>query len=125
LPTELRPLVRHVVTENERVLSVAAKLRAGRVSEIGPELTASHTSLRVDYQISCLELDVAVDAALDAGALGSRMIGGGFGGSAIALVRADELAAAERAVTEAYAERSLAAPRLFTAAPSAGAGRDR
>jgi galactokinase len=124
LPEELRPLVRHVVTENARVLSVVGKLKAGRLDEIGPELTASHVSLRDDYQVSCLELDVAVDAALAAGALGARMIGGGFGGSAIALVRAGDRAAVEQAVLDAYAARTLTTPRLFVGVPSPGAGRD-
>ncbi|MCP2256808.1 galactokinase [Streptoalloteichus tenebrarius] len=124
LPEELRPLVRHVVTENERVLATVAALRAGRLAEVGPLLTASHTSLRDDYRVSCEELDVAVEAALNTGALGARMTGGGFGGSAIALVSTSKLDAVEHAVTEAYAARGFTAPRLFTAVPSAGAGRE-
>lgn len=124
LPPELFPLVRHVVTENERVLGVVEHLRAGRLAEIGPPLTGSHTSLASDYQVSCPELDEAVEAALGAGALGARMTGGGFGGSAIALVRRAQRAAVEQAVTAAFARRGFAAPRLFTAVPSTGAGRD-
>ncbi|SHF38024.1 galactokinase [Streptoalloteichus hindustanus] len=124
LPEELRPLVRHVVTENERVLTTVAALRAGRLAEVGPLLTASHASLRDDYRVSCPELDLAVETALSTGALGARMTGGGFGGSAIALVSTAKLDAVEQAVTEAYAARGFTAPRLFTAAPSAGAGRD-
>lgn len=125
LPEELRPLVRHVVTENNRVLATVDELRAGRYAEIGPVLTASHTSLRDDYRVSCPELDLAVDTALAAGALGSRMIGGGFGGSAIALVPTADRPAIEQAVLDAFARADLTAPRLFTAVPSAGAGRDR
>nr|WP_218889604.1 galactokinase [Saccharopolyspora hordei] len=125
LPEELRPLVRHVVTENDRVLATVDELRAGRYAEIGPVLTASHTSLRDDYRVSCPELDLAVDTALAAGALGSRMIGGGFGGSAIALVPTADRPAIEQAVLDAFARADLTAPRLFTAVPSAGAGRDR
>ncbi|KAA5826849.1 galactokinase [Saccharopolyspora hirsuta] len=125
LPEELRPLVRHVVTENDRVLATVDQLRAGRYAEIGPLLNASHASLRDDYRISSPELDLAVDTALAAGALGSRMIGGGFGGSAIALVPADDRPAVEQAVLDAFARADLTAPRLFTAVPSAGAGRDR
>lgn len=125
LPEELRPLVRHVVTENERVVSTVAALDAGELASIGPLLTSSHVSMRDDYRISCLELDVAVDAALEAGALGARMTGGGFGGSAIALVRAQEREAVGQAVLDSYAEQDLPAPRLFTAIPAAGAGRDR
>jgi galactokinase len=124
LPAQLRPLVRHVVTENARVLTAVDLMKAGKLAEIGPVLTEAHVSLRDDYQVSCLELDVAVDAALDAGALGARMIGGGFGGSAIALVTAEGRAAVEQAVTEEYARRSLTPPRLFTGVPSPGAGRD-
>ena len=125
LPEELRPLVRHVVTENDRVLQTVDLLRANKLAEIGPHLSASHVSLRDDYRVSCLELDVAVDAAMTAGALGARMVGGGFGGSAIALVPVDLHPAVEESVLSAYAERSLLTPRLFTAVPSAGAGRDR
>lgn len=125
LPERLRPLVRHVVTENDRVLRVVRLLMAGRVAEIGPLLTASHVSLRDEYQVSCPELDLAVDAARGAGAVGARMTGGGFGGSAIALVSRAGRDAVGAAVTSAFAARSWPAPRLFTAVPSAGAGRDR
>jgi galactokinase len=125
LPEELRPLVRHVVTENDRVLQTVELLRADKYSEIGPLLSASHASLRDDYRVSCDELDVAAEAAEGAGALGARMVGGGFGGSAIALVRADGRTEVEAAVTAAFASRSFTAPRMFTAVPSAGAGQDR
>ena len=124
LPAELFPLVRHVVTENARVLETVDLLRRNGLSQIGPVLTASHESLRDDYRVSCPELDVAVDGALAAGALGARMTGAGFGGSAIALVPAEDRPDVERAVTRAFDRRGWAAPRLFTAVPSAGAGRD-
>ncbi|MFC5287751.1 galactokinase [Actinokineospora guangxiensis] len=124
VPDELKPLVRHVVTENERVLRAVALLRAGELAAIGPLLSASHASLRDDYEVSCLELDVAVDAALAAGALGARMTGGGFGGSAIALVPLERSASVRAGVRTAFAERGLTEPRLFAASPSAGAGRD-
>ncbi|EWC63106.1 Galactokinase [Actinokineospora spheciospongiae] len=124
LPEDLRPLVRHVVTENERVLTVVTALRAGALADIGPHLTASHTSLRDDYRVSCRELDVAVEAAVGAGALGARMTGGGFGGSAIALVPLDRSDAVREAVSTAYDRAGLGAPRMFTAVPSAGARRD-
>ena len=125
LPEQLRPLVGHVVTENERVLSTVELLRHDRYAQIGPLLSASHASLRDDYRVSCDELDVAAEAAEAAGALGARMVGGGFGGSAIALVRSDARAQVEAAVTAAFAERSFSAPRMFTGVPSAGAGQDR
>jgi galactokinase len=124
LPEELRPLVRHVVTENARVVHTFAHPRAGRIADIGDLLTASHTSMRDDYRISCLELDIAVDTALEAGALGARMTGGGFGGSAIALVATDAVASIGERVKAAFAARGLTAPGLFTAVPSPGAGRD-
>ncbi|GAA4878593.1 galactokinase [Saccharopolyspora cebuensis] len=125
LPEELRPLVRHVVTEDERVLRTVALLRDGHYAEVGPLLTASHTSLRDDYRVSSAELDLAVDGALAAGALGARMIGGGFGGSAIALVPTASREVIEDAVVAGFERRGLASPRLFAAIPSAGAGRDR
>jgi galactokinase len=124
LPADLAPLVRHVVTENQRVLDVVERLHAGRLSDIGPLLDASHTSMRDDYRISTPELDLAVTAARDAGALGARMTGGGFGGSAIALVPAAAVDAVGAAVTAAYEREGWRAPRTFVAVPSAGAGRD-
>ncbi|QUH01297.1 galactokinase [Saccharopolyspora erythraea] len=124
LPEELRPLVRHVVTENERVLATVGKLRAGEIAGIGALLTASHASMRDDYEISCPELDLVVDTALASGAVGARMTGGGFGGSAIALVRSADRELVEKRVLDAFAERELTTPRSFTAVPAAGAGRD-
>ncbi|MEU5692735.1 galactokinase [Actinosynnema sp. NPDC020468] len=124
LPGRLRPLVRHVVTEDERVLRAVEVLRAGGLADLGPLLTASHASLRDDYRVSVEELDVAVAAALAAGALGARMVGGGFGGSVIALVPVEAHGTVVRAVLDAFAERGLPVPRTFTGVPSAGAGRD-
>jgi galactokinase len=110
---------RHVVTEDARVAEVVALLHGGAdPRETGPVLTAGHASLRDDFQISVPELDRIVEVALDAGAHGARMVGGGFGGSAIALVDAD----AVDAVGAAVAERA-GAPRSFVVIPSAGARR--
>ena len=83
---ELRRYVRHVVTEDERVLAVARAARRGPAAEIGQALTASHASMRDDFRITVPEVDTAVDALLSAGALGARMTGGGFGGCVIGLV---------------------------------------
>jgi galactokinase len=124
LPPELFRLVRHVVTENARVREVVDLLHHNRLPQIGPALTVSHESLRDDYQVSCAELDVAVDAALAAGALGARMTGAGFGGSAIALVPAEDRPDVEQAVQAAFDQHAWPSPRLFTALPSAGAARD-
>jgi galactokinase len=124
LPEEQRRRVRHVVTEIARVESVVDLLRAGRVRDIGPVLDASHASLRDDYEVSSIELDVAVEAARGAGALGARMTGGGFGGSAIALVEAADADEVGAAVVEAFADKGLSQPALLQVTPSAGARRD-
>jgi galactokinase len=117
----LRARVRHVVTENDRVPRAAALLRSGRVGELGELLTASHESLRVDYEVSSPEQDLAVTAAREAGALGARMTGGGFGGSVIALVPTAARAAVVEAVTEAFASAGWALPTCSEVRPSAGA----
>ncbi|QIK08351.1 galactokinase [Streptomyces sp. ID38640] len=119
----VQALVRHIVTENHRVEKVIACLDADRTRAIGPLLTAGHASLRDDFKISCRELDLAVDSALAAGALGARMTGGGFGGSAIVLVEEADAPAAGAAVTEAFAAAGHTAPRIFEAVASAGAHR--
>jgi galactokinase len=116
----LRRRVRHVVTEDARVLDVVALLEAGRVREIGPLLTASHASLRDDFAVSCRELDLAVATALEAGALGARMTGGGFGGSAIALVDAATAEDVRSAVAQAFATAALEAPVVVWAVPGPG-----
>ncbi|MEE6259545.1 galactokinase [Plantactinospora sonchi] len=119
----VRRRVRHVVTENQRVLETVDLLRANRLPEIGPLLTASHASMRDDFEITVPEVDTAVEAALSAGAYGARMTGGGFGGCVLALVDAAATDTVTSAVTEAYAERGFAAPDFFTALPGAGAER--
>lgn len=116
--------VRHIVTENQRVLDTVRVLREQGARAIGDLLVASHASMRDDFEISVPELDTAVEAALAAGALGARMTGGGFGGAAIALIEQDATAAVSDAVTGAFADRGFTAPHLFTVVPSAGAHRD-
>lgn len=117
--------VRHVVTENERVLQLVSALGRRDAERVGALMTASHASLRDDYEVSCLELDVAVDAALEAGAEGARMTGGGFGGSAVALVRREEVPAVAAAVDAAFSRAALAGPRFLDATPGGPAGRVR
>ncbi len=121
---ELRRRVRHVVTENDRVSSTVRLLRDGRVGEIGQLLTASHRSLRDDYEVSCPELDLAVDVALAAGALGARMTGGGFGGSIIALLPAALVADAGQAVVAAFAGAGFTEPVPRLVGPAQGARRE-
>ena len=107
----LRRRVRHVVTENARVLDVVAALRSGAdPRRIGPTLTASHASMRDDFEITVPEVDTAVAAALDAGAHGARMTGGGFGGCVLALVEADRADPVLAAVEAAYAAAGYRAP---------------
>ncbi|WP_240434743.1 galactokinase [Streptomyces sp. YIM 130001] len=122
---EVRPLVRHIVTENHRVERVIELLSQGGVRAIGPVLTEGHASLRDDFRISCPELDLVVDTALASGAIGARMTGGGFGGSAIVLVDSDAADTVTKSVQEAFAAAGYAAPRVFTAVPGAGARRAR
>jgi len=102
--------VRHVLAEITRVQEFVALLDAGRLRDVGPLLDASHASLRDDYEVSCRELDVAVEAARAAGALGARMTGGGFGGSAIALVEAGSVEAVADAVDAAFRDAGLRPP---------------
>jgi galactokinase len=90
---------------------------------IGPILTAGHESLRDDFEISVPLLDAIVESATAAGAYGARMVGGGFGGSAIALVDADRVDAVVAAVTKRFGREGQDPPRTFTAVPSAGARR--
>jgi galactokinase len=116
--------VRHVVTENQRVLDTVAALAEQGPRAIGDLLVASHVSMRDDFEISVAELDTAVDAAMANGAIGARMTGGGFGGSAIALVAHADLPRVSDAVTAAFAKAGFTTPHLFTVEPSEGPRRD-
>ncbi|MFK0101597.1 galactokinase [Streptomyces sp. CB01249] len=115
--------VRHVVGDNQRVEQVIALLDAGDVRAAGPVLTAGHVSLRDDLRVSCVELDLVVEAANAAGALGARMTGGGFGGSAIVLVEEERADAVTKSVLEAFTAAGYGTPGVFPAVPSAGARR--
>jgi galactokinase len=137
----LRARARHVVSDNQRVLEVVGLLRPGPSGPSGPLessgpsgsalaypkigrlLTQAHASLRDDFEVSWPEADVAVDAAVAAGALGARMIGGGFGGSVLALVPDDAAWPVREAVAGAFAGRSWTAPEFIAGAASDGARR--
>jgi galactokinase len=124
----LRRRARHVVTDDQRVLEVVGLLTRASGSgdvfgEIGRLLTQAHVSLRDDFEVSWPEADVAVDAALTAGALGARMIGGGFGGSVLSLVRAEAAGPVRAAVAEAFGRRAWTAPEFLPADPSDSARR--
>jgi galactokinase len=112
---------RHAVTEIARVLDAVKALRSSDFIALGKLINASHFSLRDDYAVSCPELDAAVDASLAAGALGARMVGGGFGGSAIALINASDLQKVRDSVTASFERNGYKKPRFFTSLPSAGA----
>ena len=119
---------RHVVSEIARTRAFIELLDEGplegtRLAVAGALLNDSHDSLRDDYEVSCEELDVAVEAARGAGAHGARMTGGGFGGSAIALVDADAVTGVAQAVAAAYAERGWEPPHFIRSLPGAPAGR--
>lgn len=112
---------RHAVTEMQRVLDCVKALSDSNFELVGELLNQSHASLRDDYTVSCSELDTAVEASLTAGALGSRMVGGGFGGSAIALIQASKTTETIKAIEKAFSSKKFKAPRFFTSLPSQGA----
>ena len=111
----------HAITEIKRVLDAVIALEKSDFVELGKLINASHVSLRDDYTVSCPELDCAVEASLATGALGARMVGGGFGGSAIALVKAQNVEKTKLAIQSAFTEAGYKAPRFFTSLPSQGA----
>ncbi|WP_040284473.1 galactokinase [Tessaracoccus massiliensis] len=115
--------VRHVVTENERVLMAFELARTSDLSELAPLLDASHASMRDDYEITVPTVDLAVETAKKEGALGARMTGGGFGGCIIALAKAGDADRIGQSIAAAFKDAGFGAPEWFTATPAAGAGR--
>ena len=112
---------RHAVTEIARVHEAVVALSNSDFEALGELINQSHISLRDDYDVSCPELDLAVSAALSTGAIGARMVGGGFGGSAIALARVEKVEEIKNAVEGAFESANFKRPRFFTSLPSAGA----
>jgi galactokinase len=121
----MRRRVRHVVTENARVQDAVEALRRSRFGDLATLLNASHASMRDDFEITVPTVDLAVEIAIRAGALGARMTGGGFGGCILALIPTGESARIVNEVEIAFAEAGYRAPRAFVAVPSGGAGRAR
>ncbi len=121
LPDPLRRRARHVVTEIARVDGFVRALKADDWPPLGALMDASHASLRDDYEVSCAELDLAVTLARESGATGARMTGGGFGGSAIALVPLERVDAVRAAVSTAFAARGWHEPGFLVADPGPGA----
>ena len=125
LPDVVRSRCRHVVTENARTLAAADALSAGDLHTMGKLMSESHVSLRDDYQVSCEELDVAVDiASSEAGVYGSRMTGGGFGGCTVSLVDNVAVERVGRVVKEAFAARGWKEPELFASRACQGARKE-
>lgn len=116
--------VRHVVTENQRVLDTLHALREGNLASLGRLLLESHASMRDDFEISVAELDLAVETAMATGAIGARMTGGGFGGAAIAIIHIDKLGELETNCLAAFAKAGFKEPRVFSVTPSEGAKRE-
>jgi galactokinase len=116
--------VRHIVTEDARVVETVAALQAGAMDVVGQHLTESHRSMRDDYEITTPALDLAVETALATGALGARMTGGGFGGSIITLIDADLVPALTAALGDAFAAARFDPPAVSTVTPGPGAHRE-
>ena len=121
LTPSLKKRVRHVVTEQARVDDFTTAMSEGETTSMGALMDASHESLRDDYEVSCPELDLAVAAAHAAGAIGARMTGGGFGGSAIALIETSSQANLVAEVQRRFAAKGSACPEVFVVRPSRGA----
>lgn len=116
--------VRHVVTENQRVLDTVATLKESGPGAIGDLLDSSHRSMRDDFGISVRELDLAVETAQANGAIGARMTGGGFGGAAIALIASGDLSRLQVAIDGAFAEHGFGQPDTFVVTAAKGASRE-
>jgi galactokinase len=122
LPEPVRRRCRHVVTEDARTLAAADALRRGDLRELGRLMRLSHESLRDDYEVSCPELDALAETAWTIeGVLGSRMTGGGFGGSTVSLVRRERVAEFGAALEAEYARRFQRLPTLYVSEPGGGA----
>ncbi|WP_454300022.1 galactokinase [Salana multivorans] len=117
-----RRRVRHVLTEIDRTRAAFTAMQAGDWGTFGLLMDASHASLRDDYEVTVRELDLAVEAARAAGAIGARMTGGGFGGSAVALVPSGTTAAVATAVVGAFTAAGLREPVFLTSRAAGSAG---
>ncbi len=116
--------VRHIITENDRVLNTVSALKQGELEKLGYLFADSHASMRDDFEISIPELDLAVETAIQAGAIASRMTGGGFGGAAIALISSSKLKELQEAVAGAFEDAGFGESRVFAVSASAGAKRE-
>jgi galactokinase len=112
---------RHVVTEDNRVVEAVEALRRDDFTTVGRLMYASHASLRDDYEVSVPQLDAFVEVAQREGALGARLTGAGFGGSAIALIDSSRVDALSTAVASEFERREFRAPALYSFLPADGA----
>ena len=115
--------VRHIITENARVLQTVSMLKSKGISAIGRLMLQSHASMRDDFEISVEELDLAVEVAMQNGAIGARMTGGGFGGAAIAVVPVELAEQLKTHILTAFADRGYLEPEIFAVAAANGAQR--
>jgi len=115
---------KHVVTENRRVLDAVEALKKGELARLGELLLQSHASMRDDFEISVVELDTAVELAMEVGAVGARMTGGGFGGAAIAIIDEAKMELLREHCKAIFAKKGFAEPNVFSVAPSDGARKD-
>ena len=111
----------HAVTEMRRVLDAVNALKKSDFVNFGKIVTEAHNSLRDNYTVSCPELDLAVEVSLHNGALGARMIGGGFGGAAIALLKSEDVEMVKSQINQAFIGADFKAPRFFISTPAQGA----
>ena len=116
---------RHVVGEIARTRAAAVALEAGRIESLGPLMAASHDSLRDDFEVSCAELDILVESARRmgraGGVIGTRMTGGGFGGSTVTLCESRHAAAIANQLQADYRDATGIEPDVFASRPAAGA----
>ena len=111
----------HAVTEMKRVKDAVAALKKDDFVTFGKIVTQAHASLRDNYTVSCPELDLAADTANANGALGARMIGGGYGGSAIALLKKEDVEKVKLLIYKAFEVAGFKEPRFFISTPAQGA----
>ncbi len=114
---------RHVISENDRVLQAVKHLRASEPQALAELINASHASLRDDFEVTVPELDVAQETAVEAGAVGARMVGGGFGGSVLALLRSGAADRVTQSVEKAFDEHGFAPPKAYAVEIGPGARR--
>jgi len=122
LPEVIACRARHVILESYRVQTGAQALRMGNYSTFGQLMIESHKSLKDDYEVSCEELDLLVDLALEQeGVLGARMTGAGFGGCTVNLLRREYIDAFKKTIKQGYKKITGIIPDIYITQPAEGA----